>query len=228
LEWAAAFDPAVAHVGGSQKALNMATSGQYGVDLDQFYNDSAYWRAKDRRAPHNVYTDMQHLLDLAKTKGKTSSNFTGWTRQDGKPADCTPCAENEKCDPCAESATNISLELSYSAYNVSYIWDKETNTYKRSVAGKPHEDREKGQISPDVVIALRSNYSQDGIYSVYQTTGSGDCYVFQNGTVIEGKWSRSSDKEMLKFTDKNGEEIKLNVGQTWITAVGQNKKVSWN
>ena len=216
LEWAAAFDPAVAHVGGSGDALAMIHSGNYGVDLDQFYNAGAYWRAKDRAAPHNVYTDFQHLSDLEQKKGKTSSQFDSWPRTDGK-ASGTP------------NATSINLEPSSGQFAVHYDYDAATNTYKRSQGGKPHLDREQGQIAPDVVIALRVNQTlaSDDLHSNIQTTGSGDVYVFQNGAVIQGTWRKNSAKEQIHFYDQVGKEIELNHGQVWITAVAQGRKISW-
>jgi len=56
----------------------------------------------------------------------------------------------------------------------------------------------------------------NGIHTVYQTTGSGKMYVFQDGGVIEGKWEKSGRKAQFSFTDKNGKEIELTPGKTWI------------
>lgn len=52
--------PSVAHVGGSPEALTMIRSGNYGVDIDQFFNAGNYWRASDRVA-RNVYTNSEKL-----------------------------------------------------------------------------------------------------------------------------------------------------------------------
>ncbi len=216
LEWAAAFDPAVAHVGGSGDALQMIRSGNYGVDLDQFYNAGAYWRAKDRYAPHNVYTDFQHLNDLAKSKGKTSSQFTGWSRTDGKTSE-------------APNATAVSLEPSSGQFNVSYNYDASTNTYHRMQGGQPHTDREKGQITPDVVIAFRVTQTlrSDRLHYDFQTSGSGEAYIFQNGTATAATWQKADARSQIKFVDSAGAEVQLNRGQVWLTAVGQGRNISW-
>jgi hypothetical protein len=55
IDWLAAFDPSVAHVGGSLNALQEIRNGSY-KDIDQFSHADTYWRARDRYAPHNVYT----------------------------------------------------------------------------------------------------------------------------------------------------------------------------
>lgn len=231
LDWAAAFDPAIAHVGGSPEALNMIKTGSYGVDLDQSSNSSAYWRTKDRYSPHNVYTDYSHLRDLAESKGKSESNFTGFVREDVENA---TVANDDNADEATtstkESATSINFAVSTGQFAVSYTYDSDSKTYKRFQGNVAHEDRENGQIAPEVVIAIRVNQSlqPDGVHTAIGSTGSGDCYIFQDGTVTAGTWSKSSSTDQIKFSDQTtGETIKLKRGQTWITAVGEGKDISW-
>ncbi len=227
LDWAAAFSPAVAHVGGSTEALNMLKGGNYGIDLDQSSNDSAYWRTRDRKSPHNVYTDYDHLFSLAKSKGKSESNFTGFTRKSTESTSETSADSSETTTP--GSATNIKLAVSTGQFAVSYAYDSESKTYKRSQGGAAHNDREKGQIAPDVVIAIRVNQTlqADGNHNTISTSSSGECYVFQDGTVVKGTWSKSSPSSQMKFTDQSGKSIELSAGQTWITAVPNGKDISW-
>ncbi len=219
LEWATAFSPGVVHVGGSPQALTMVRSGNYGVDLDQFANGSAFWRAKDRRAPHNVYTDYPHLAKLAASKGKTSSEFTGFTRR----------AINSKPVTDGVVATSISVAVSTGQFAVSYTYDAASNTYLRYQGGVAHSDREKGQIAPDVVIAIHVNQTlqSDRVHNTITTTGSGECYVFQNGIVIKGSWQKDSSAAQMKFLDESGTEIPLARGQTWITAVQNGRSITW-
>ena len=232
LEWAAAFDPAVAHVGGSDDALIMLRSGSYGVDLDQYFNDSAYWRTKDRSAPHNVYTDYAHLNKLADAKGKTSSKFTGWERQEGKPYECPKCADDMKCAVCEAPVKYIDLAIS-SGFAVHYDYDETSNTYHRSIGGKKHLsrtlDKTDVQIAPDVVIAIRVSQTvvDSSGHNKTATTGSGEAFVFQDGQVIKGTWSKTGASSQIQFLDKEGSGIKLNRGQVWITAVPSGRAITW-
>ena len=242
LDWAAAFDPAVAHVGGSDEALRMARSGNYGVDLDQFYNDSAYWRSRDRQAPHNMYTDYAHLSELAKLKGKSTSQFDGFTRQEivdnEEDSENTSDDKDEKAQTKSISddkakATNVNLTISSGAYAVAYQYDETTATYKRSIGGKPHLnralDKTETQIAPDVVIAMRVNQtlSSDRVHNQISTTRGGEVFVFQDGQIIKGTWAKSSSSSQIKFLDQENQEIKLKRGQTWITAIPNDKAVTW-
>ncbi len=91
-------------------------------------------------------------------------------------------------------------------------------------------DKTGTQLEPKVVIAIVSNYSivqEDGSRSAYQTTGTGQAVIFQDGTAQEVTWEKPSQDSALKFKDTAGVEVKLNRGQTWITALGTRNKLTW-
>ncbi|MGB3023753.1 MAG: DUF3048 domain-containing protein [Candidatus Saccharimonadales bacterium] len=226
VEWASAYDPAVAHVGGSQRALSMIRSGNYGLDMDQFFNGSSYWRTSDRAAPHNVYTSFDKLDAMRSAKGKTASTFQGFARKDAM----TPAKITAAREAGAVQANSINLDISTGQFHVEYAYQADSNTYKRSQGKVEHYDQEDGLIAPAVVVAIKVPMSigmEDGYREQITTTGSGKAYVFQDGTVVEGTWSRDSEKARLVLTGADGKEIVLNRGQTWITAVPDNKGVSW-
>jgi len=217
VEWAAGFDPAVAHIGGSARALEMIRSGNYGVDLDQFFNAPTYWRASDRDAPHNVYTSFDKLDALTSAKGKTTSNFSFSPRVDDKKA-------------AQPNATHIDVPMSYGSYNISYDYDGASNSYVRKQAGENHIDREGGQIQPKVAIVMSvvmSREMEDGLREQIATTGTGKAYIFQNGTLTEGVWSKPDAKSKLEFKDASGKEIPLVRGQTWISALDSSRAPTW-
>lgn len=216
VEWAAPYDAAIAHVGGSKRALDEVRNGTY-KDIDQFFNAGAYWRAKDRYAPHNVYTSFDSLDALNSGKGYTTSTFTGFTRKDDAPSE-TP------------NATSINVGISSGTYNSSYTYDKASNSYVRSQGGEPHLDREEGQITPKVVIVLKvptERGFEDGYREQMQTSGSGQAYLFQDGVVSEVVWTKADARAPLRITSADGKDIALNRGQTWITAIATNKTASW-
>lgn len=217
VEWAAGFDPAVAHIGGSARALQMIRSGNYGVDMDQFFNAGAFWRATDRYAPHNVYTNFERMNALAASKNKTTSTFTFSPRVDEKKA-ATP------------NATAINMGVSSGVFVVDYSYDPATNSYIRKQGGVNHTDREAGQIQPKVAIAIRVQMThgfEDGNREQITTIGTGQAYIFQNGTVTEATWSKADPKSPLKFIGADGKEVSLVRGQTWITAVPAERNISW-
>jgi Protein of unknown function (DUF3048) N-terminal domain/Protein of unknown function (DUF3048) C-terminal domain len=219
VEWAYAFDASYAHVGGSPEGL--ARIKELGVkDLDQFYNSSSYWRESSRYAPHNVYTSSARMAELNTKKGFTSSTFNAWQR---------------KIDVAqTPTANTIDFSVSGPTYSPRFVYDAATNSYKRFQSNKPHnvlakDKKTTTQITPKVIIALvlKQGLKDDGYHTDYITTGSGKMFVFQDGIVSVGTWSRTIDKANYTFTDKYGLPMKLNAGQTWVTAVGAEGAVNY-
>ena len=218
LDWLAPFNAGLAHVGGSAAALQEVRNGQW-RDLDQFFNASYYWRATDRYAPHNVYTSFGKLDVLNAAKGYATSSPVGFLRKDSTPAK-TP------------TVTSINVTISGALYNSSYTYNRGTNTYDRSQAGAPHLDREDGQISPRVLVVIsvhEQTIMQDGKREQITTIGSGQGWVFQDGTEQVVTWHKDSQAGQLYFTDSSGAQVALARGQTWITAVPGNEggRVTW-
>lgn len=216
VQWALGFDAGYAHVGGSPEAI--ADIRDWGVrDLDQFYNSGSYHRISSRAAPHNVYTAITTLNQLEASKGYTSSNFTGFIRK-------------AEASSKAPTVNTINFNISGPLYNVAYTYNAATNSYLRSEGGQAHIDANTGaQISPKVVIGLVMPYSleSDGQHSVYSTIGSGPAYFFQDGMLIIGQWSKPSSVSQFVFTDSAGVVVKLNPGQTWITALANTTDITY-
>ncbi len=216
LQWAMGFDAGYAHVGGSPEAL--ADIKAWGMkDLDQFANSGSYHRIDSRAAPHNVYTSIAALNQLEAAKGYTSSTFTGFERKPEAPSK-------------APTAKAIDMKLSGPLYNTHYDYNVATNSYLRSEAGAPHIDAlNNTQISPKVLVSMIMTYGlqADGHHSEYNTIGDGPAYVFQDGVVTIGRWFKTANNAQFTFTDEAGKPLKLNPGQTWLTALAAVSEVSY-
>ncbi len=218
VDWLAAFNASIAHVGGSAAALAEVRNGNY-RDIDQFFNADTYWRATDRYAPHNVYTNFERIDALNNAKGFTTSEFTGFARTDSSAS-------------TAPTATAIDVTISSALYNSHYAYNAATNTYDRSQAGAPHLDRELGQISPRVVVVLKTQETtvmEDGYRESIAVVGSGGAVIFQDGVAKEVTWNKPTKNDQITFTDAEGKPVQLARGQTWLTAIPENKggAVSW-
>lgn len=216
IDWMAPFDAAIGHVGGSANALKTIRNGSF-KDIDQFFNGPYYWRATDRVSPHNVYTSFDKLDELNQKKGFTSSSFTGWPRK----------AEHAAETP---NANKITIPVSSATFNVAYDYDRTTNSYIRFIGGAPSKDRESGQVTPKVVVAIkvpRHLGFEDGYREQMTTTGVGDAYIFQDGVVIQAHWRKDGQKNQMTFHDNNGRVVLLNPGQTWVTVVAPGKNITW-
>ena len=208
VSWLAPYDPAVAHVGGSAAALKEVRNGKY-KDIDQFFNPGAYYRSSDRYAPHNVYTTADRLNKLNKDKGFTAATFDAWPRKVDAPS-------------TKPNAKTINVAISGPTYNSRYTYDAKTNSYKRFQDGKPHVDREaKKPLNPKVVIVMKVKQEagfEDGYREQITTTGKGEALIFQDGTALKVTWSKKDKRAPIKFT-KDNEEVLINAGRVWITAI---------
>ncbi len=220
IDWLLPFDAGYAHVGGSPAALSEIPT-LHMRDMNQFYYSNYYSRISSRQAPHNVYTNLSRLYALESSKGWTTSTFTGFPRKAAAPAK-TP------------TAGSINFNPSYGSMAVHYSYDATKNDYLRSEGGSPMIDPDTGkQIAPQVVIAMvvpRTNGSLDSsnaYYSDYSDIGSGPVYIFQDGTVTQGTWQKSSQRSQIQFMNASGQAIPLNPGQTWITVLSHSSLLSY-
>jgi hypothetical protein len=215
VDWVQGFDAPLAHAGGSTDGLAKLKADRV-RDLDQFANGNYYERVNFRDPPHNLYTSAAKLDALKAAKGFSTSTFKGFLRKSEKKVK-TP------------TAVSIDFSITNATFSVHYDYDKATNSYKRSVGGAPHVDRVTSkQLAPKVVIAnVMVNNRGPGSSSNYVTIGSGKCFVFQDGTVTEGTWEKTSSTDQMTFKDARGNDLKLNPGQTWISAVEAPADVSY-
>ncbi|HEU4913956.1 MAG TPA: DUF3048 domain-containing protein [Candidatus Saccharimonadales bacterium] len=215
VQWLMGFDGAIAHAGGSGDALAMIKNLNV-KDLDQFHNSGAYWRVSSRYAPHNLYTSTAKLHELEAKKGFGKANYTGFARKKEAPT-------------AAPTARTIDFNISGALYNSHYDYDAATNSYLRSVGGAPHKDERSGaQIAAKAVVGLVMPQGKNGIYTTYNTLGSGRAYIFQDGVVAVGNWYKDSNTSQFTFKDDGGAELKLNPGKTWLTIVGGTDRITYN
>lgn len=207
LDFLVPFDAAIAHAGGSAVGLAQIRDEKI-KDIDHGANAGAFQRVSSRFAPHNLYTNRAKLLESHNARGYNTSEFTSYPRK-------------EKEEPLkVPAAKSIDLTISRPLYNLHYDYHAATNSYNRVMGGQPHTDEKSGaQLSPKVVIALVTERGQDGIYSIYRVTGGGEVFVFQDGGIVKGTWTKADRKSPYVFKTADGKPLLLTPGRTWITLV---------
>jgi hypothetical protein len=178
-----------------------------------------YWRATDRRAPHNLMLDTAKAYKEAKKRDfRTTADVTAM-KFDRRNSDATP------------TVTSISIPFSQ-ANKVKWEYDEDTHTYKRFNDGAVHRDAASGkQVSADNIVVMWAKYTAAARDMVGSTTyninlgGEGRVTVFRNGQRYDGVWFANREAPP-KFKDKNGRPIKLSVGRTWFQVVPLDGKVT--
>jgi hypothetical protein len=67
------------------------------------------------------------------------------------------------------------------------------------------------QVSASGIVDVAGNASPD-----VELTGSGKAYVLRDGLLIVGRWERPSLDDLTRFIAKDGTEITLAPGRTWV------------
>jgi hypothetical protein len=202
------LDAVIVHAGWSQDAMNIL-SGRKLAHLDQVYGDDAYyWRATDRKAPHNLYTSTEKMAEGAVAR-KFRKEWKG------------PQPLFAKNTPVTLTGTSArKIEIPYiSGYKVSYEYEAANNTYKRSMAGQPHLDKESGQQLETVnLLVLESKHTildKEGRRNV-NVFGPGKGVLLQQGKSLAITWERK-DGMIRPYAD--GKEVPLLPGNTWVQIV---------
>jgi hypothetical protein len=238
-------NPLYAHVGGANTPGPADSLGeiqnlewdqyndlnQFGVPFPYYYRD--YERLSNVATEHTMYAATSKLWEFAKNKRKLSNvdedrvawneTFTPWKFKDDVPA-------------VNRGSTNkISLYFweRYKDFNVLWNYDKATNSYKRVNGGKPHADKNTGKqfTAKNVIVVLADESAANDGYEeghlLYDLTGTGDGYIFQNGNAVEVTWRKSSPESRMIFTDSAGQEVSFVRGQIWIEIVPTGNKITY-
>lgn len=212
------YDAPLAHAGGSQAALELIR--KIGMkDLDEIYNSGAYfWRDKERKMPHNLYSSTDKLLKGAKDRGYKV-----------EPPFLQPVGTSWQGEPY-EGDLDIDYSLGKYAYKVTWRYNK--NKYERKINGSPHLMEDGTLVIADnimVMIAKTKTYLKDGVpLSDIKVIGKGETLYYINGVKTKGYWQKESNNSPIKFYQENGELMKLKQGKTWIQVVPHLKSIKEN
>lgn len=251
LDWASEYSdyPLYVHVGGAHcseeggrcttdpRAQALEQISQYGWlnsdhrnDMNQFALSYQECRREPERTgvakatEHTMYCDSISLWEEARQRGLSDGwqdDFVSWKFKDQAPA-------GER-----GSADEISFNFwgGYSAYQVTWKYDSEKNAYFRENGGEPHDEFLTGdQLSSKVVIvqfAREIGPVDKHKHLLYETIGSGDALIFQDGKAIEAEWSKDTRQARTIFTDANGGEIEFNRGLIWIEVLPLGNQVEY-
>lgn len=198
------------HAGASNDAFAILQR-QHKEDLDEITNAGPYfWRDKSRKAPHNLYSNVEKLLEGA-DKRKYSTQDT----------EIPTYPFRDSSDPGeGDPATSVEVKFQLEKYKVSYVYDAESKLYKRFINGEPHKDLDTGeQLTCTNVVILGTDHKvldDIGHLSINLEMG-GDAILLQNGKVIRGTWISKAD-DVIRII-KDNVEVPFYPGKTYFNIV---------
>lgn len=221
LDYAMENDAIYAHFGWSPQAQSDIT--KYSIDNINGIteSESTFWRVKDKAAPHNAVTSTEALLKAAKSKGyKTTSDkksVLNYTTDEVNLED-------------GQGATSVTIPHS-TLQTVKYEYDEQNQVYKRYARKKAQTDWDTGNsiTTKNIIITFCDNYtlpdSEDKGRQGLKNTGTFDGYYITNGKAIKIKCIKEARNTQTKYQDLQGNEIKVNDGNTWINICPKDAKV---
>lgn len=218
--------------------------GRNGNDLNQFsIGFPTFWRDYERMGrtvatEHTMYSSTEKLW-------KYAAGTRGWTNL--APASVMP--KNAKLDwkdgftkftwkdEAAESARGdvgkISFGFweSYHDFDVTWTYDKASNTYARTNGDGPHKDRNNDQqFTAKVVLvqfAKELGPLDDHKHMLYEVIGTGEGILFQDGTATEITWSKKDRESRTVFKDSKGKNVAFNRGTLWVEILPTDNTVTY-
>jgi hypothetical protein len=204
----AAYHGMVAYSGGIPDFVSLMRKAPV-QDVNVDVATDAYSWDRNRRAPHNTFVSPAKLWPKAKDAYNDPPAAMFDFRGVGEAFGDAP-------------ATRVTIPYS-PRQTSSYDWDAASGSWKRTSNGTAHMTASGAQVAPrNVVIQFVKTHSlkyvdQSGTKVVEaEVTGSGEAWFLSGGRITKGKWSKSSDSAVTKFTDAGGSPVKLAQGKTWV------------
>jgi Protein of unknown function (DUF3048) N-terminal domain/Protein of unknown function (DUF3048) C-terminal domain len=190
-----------AYSGGSQPSVELLRQAPVNA-VDETSAGDAMFRERDRQAPLNLFGRPQGLI----AKGG---------RPVPPPALFQYLGANEQSPGDPATAARLGFAP---GFDPTYTYDAPSRTWKRSYGSAPFTTRSGAQVAPANVVVQFTTY-EGGVGSPTAegvTVGEGEVWVFTDGKVVKGRWTRPAKEQPAKYVDAAGRPIKLLPGKTWV------------
>lgn len=210
LEWDAIY----CHYGQSKYALDFLKSDK--IDNVGSYNAGNYfYRTSDRVAPHNCFTSGKEINDAIKSLGyrkKYNKDYNG-KFQFTHPETQVELNSTKKASKVA---------LGYPVNQPWFEYNAENGQYYRYQYGDKHIDDQNNEqlhCSNIIIQFVNATLYPDGKSLDMTLTGQGSGWFVTRGKAEKVTWKKEEQNGQTKYFDKDGKEITLNTGKTWICMV---------
>lgn len=162
-------------------------------------SSSSFYRDKSRRAPHNLYVNLQQLKQEARSQ--TVVVRPAFLSRQGK--------------------TGNSFSLKYSgSYSVSFKYVADKGYYHRYINGQQHRDGNGAAIqAKNIIVQYTPHYNDFAGRATANLVGEGAIDFYSQGQYFRGIWKKSSNSSPTRYYYADGQEIERVFGQTWIQIV---------
>ena len=212
IDYAMENDAIYTHFGQSPQA--QSDLKKYSIDdINGIAEDgTTFWRVKDKSAPHNAATSIEKLLQSAKNKKyRTTSSEESVLNY----------VTDEVNLEDGQGAVSVTIPHS-TLQVVKYFYDEENKVYQRYARNKEQTDWTTGEpvTTKNIIITFCDNYtltdSENKGRQGLKNIGTFDGYYITNGKAIKIKCIKEDRQSQTKYEDLEGNEIKVNDGNTFV------------
>jgi len=193
-----------AYSGGIPEEIERISSVPSLIPINETKAGDAMFRESSRPAPHNLYGYPERFFTFGGAPVPPQPLFTYLAAGEafaGEPIQSFTVGESNDHD-----------------YDPTYTWEPTSRTWLRSVGGEPSTMASGVQIAPTNVVVQFTAYTPEPGASgaTGNVTGSGEVWVFTDGQLARGTWTREDANLPAVYTDASGKPIKLAPGRTWV------------
>ncbi|MDF2591287.1 MAG: hypothetical protein K0S75_753 [Clostridia bacterium] len=203
------FNAVYVHCGGSPEALGDIQTLK--IDsLNELKGESNFWRSKDRKAPHNLYTSTKLINEVMESKKISQEKW-----------DYKMNFSDNYIDLQGKAIKGIVIDYKHN-YKAGYEYDGNQKLFFRTINGVRLKDKETNVEVSTVNIIIEKVKSKivDDIGRIDITNvGTGRGYFITGGKLIEIEWSKGARNAKTTYKDLKGNPIQLNKGNTWIQVI---------
>ena len=214
IDYAQENDAILVHFGSSNIAE--AQYPQFNQDhIDGNYSDSSYFyrdKSLGRALEHTAFTTSNNIKTAIQNRG-----FRNERKKDfllnyvTKEVDLSTIEGNQV-------ANNVSVTYSYYQTS-SYEYDPTNKYYNRSMGGVKHTDLVTGEqyhFKNIIIYAVQYDTVDKSGHQDMKNVGSGSGYYITNGYAVPITWEKKSRTDETIYKYKDGREIEVNDGNTFI------------
>jgi DUF3048 family protein len=199
-------DPLFVHAGSVQAVVRAID--QAGIEMINCnFEEETCPRDENRVAPHDVFTSTDALRDFSDDVGSSPEPVFTF---------------DEDLPDGARRGREVHLDFSPTS-DVFWRYRNNKDVYIRFHGEESHRLEDGSQVAATNIVVMLVDRETTRITDAagnpvpnFDVVGSGDLLVFRNGKVIEGEWRRESEKDATELLDKQGDEIALAPGTTWV------------
>lgn len=211
-------DPIFVHAGGIDPVLQLLHKAAI-QDTEIFDYLSLQIHPRGRYAPYDTYMSTASAWSLYPNDNQPPSPVFAYS--DMAPSD-------------GQLVASFNVDFSY-ASNVTWTWSQTQDKWMRSYPNRPDVTANGNPVGfTNVIVQIIKTYQGPWVENslgakevMANLVSSGKAYVFRNGEMIKGTWSRTSVTEPTQYLDSNGNPIALAPGNTWVELLPENANFSY-